>query len=303
MIELPATTKQVEVSKDMDKWVNIQIDSQILSSFMSCPQKTDYVFNQKLISIRGLSRGISKGQLVHVAAKNYWQSIIDGKDYQESTLLAIESTKLEVKKYPNLEPDDALDVFSNLVQFFKFIQNLNWIPVFVEKHFRFIAYEDPILKLRIILTGRIDLGMKTHQQDLIPIDLKSESERWFYTQMSNQFKIYALACNSNILGVQRFGFQKSLDEKDKFKMELLSFDPDVLEEWRTITLPYYAKQILIAYEDNYWPMNTTSCISGHFACPFSDKYNGGICNVSRSVRKQKIERYFTEGVDWDPEKF
>jgi hypothetical protein len=50
-------------------------------------------------------------------------------------------------------------------------------------------------------------------------------------------------------------------------------------------------------------MNTTSCIHGHFACQFSDKYNGGICNVSREVREQKLERYFKVGEEWNPADF
>lgn len=284
-----------------EKWTNIQIDSQILSTFMSCPCKVDYVFNRKLVPISGLSKSISKGQLVHTGAHIYWKGIIEGKDYQEASLLGVDAIKKEISKFPNIEADDALEVLSTIVKFFKFIQSSSWIPLFTEKHFRFLAYEDPSLRLRIYLTGRIDLGLKTPQVDLIPVDMKTESERWFYSQMSNQFKIYALACNSNILGVQRFGFQKSLEDKDKFKMEILSFDPDVLEEFRTITLPHYVKQLMICHEDKFWPMNSASCIHGHFACQFSDKYNGGICNISRNVREQKLTRYFIVGKDWNPE--
>lgn len=293
----------IETTKE-DKYTNVQVDSQILNTFMACPQKVDYVFNRKLIPITGLSVSISKGQLAHTGAKHYWQALLDGKDYQEASILGVNAAKNSLKEFTNLEPDDALEVFSTLVQFFKFIQSYSWIPVFVEKHFRILAYEDTKIKLRIYLTGRIDLGLKTPQVNLIPVDMKSESERWFHSTMSNQFKIYSIACGTNMFGVQRFGFQKTLEPKDKFKMEMLSFDVDILEEWRTITLPYYVKQLLICHEDNYWPMNTSNCIHGHFKCQFSDAYNnGGICSVSRNVREQKLARYFTIGEDWNPEKF
>ena len=298
IIEQP---KEIEVVKE-EKWTNVQIDSQILNTYMACPKLMDFRFNRKLIPVSGLSRSISKGQLSHIGAHNYWKSIIEGKDYQESSRIGIEATKNQIKEFSNIEPDDALDVLKNLVDFFKFIQNSSWIPLFVEKHFKIVLFEDPIIKLRIIYTGRIDLGLKTPQIPLIPVDMKSESERWFYSTMSNQFKGYSIACGTNVFGVQRFGFQKTLEPKDKFKMEMLSFDPDVLEEWRTITVPYHVKQMLINNEDNQWPMNTSNCIHGHFKCLFSDAYNNGICSVSREVREQKLSRYFTIGEDWDPEK-
>jgi len=286
-----------------EKWTNIQVDSQIFSTFMSCPRKCDYVFNRHLVPISGVSKSIEKGQLSHTGLHAYWKSRIEGNDYQKASIDGIEAAKKEWPTCKNLQQDDALDAFQTLVQYFKFIQNSAWIPVAVEQAFKFIAYEDPILRIRIILAGRIDLIAKTPQIPIIPIDNKTESERWFYSVMSNQFKIYCLACKVNVLGVQRFGFQKTLKEEDKFKMELLSFDPDILEEFRTETLPHYCKQMLLCQEEEYWPMNTTSCISGHFACQFSDKYNGGICSVSRNVREQKLSRYFTIGAEWNPLEF
>lgn len=293
----------IESPPEVEKYTNIQVDSQIFSTFMSCPRKCDYVFNRHLVPIGGMSKSIEKGQLSHTGLHAYWQSRIDGNDYQISSVNGLEAAKLDSLKYKNLKPEDALDVFQNLIAYFKFIQNSNWIPVATEQAFKFIAYEDKELKIRIILAGRIDLIVKTPQIPLIPIDNKTEAERWFYSQMSNQFKIYCLACKCNVLGVQRFGFQKTLKDEDKFKMELLPFDPDILEEFRVETLPYYCKQMLLCQEENYWPMNTTSCIHGHFACQFSDKYQGGICNVSRSVREQKLSRYFTIGEEWNPLEF
>src|SRR5215471_20728320 len=278
---------------DQEKWTNIQVDSQVLSTFMSCARKADYVFNRHLVPMIGVSDKIQKGQLSHIGLHRYWRSIIDGKGYQESSLLAIEECKKEALKFTTLQAEDALQVYQNLVEYFRFIQNLSWTPIFVEQHFKFIAYEDPALKLRIILTGRIDLGFRTPDNKVIPVDNKSESERWFYSQMSNQFKIYCIACKTNTFAVQRFGFQKTVKPEDRFKMELLPFDADYLKEFQYEVLPYWCKQLLLCKEDNYWPPNYSSCVHGHFACQFSDKFNNGICNVSRSVREQKLKLYFT----------
>lgn len=293
----------VEINRTEDKWTNVMIDSQILSTFMSCPTKYNYIFNRHLIPLKGISPSIEKGQLAHIGLHGYWKARLAGEDYQKASVAGLEAAKRSSLTFQNLSQEDALDCFQNLIAYYKFISNTPWIPVFVEQHFKFIAYEDPSIKLRIILTGRIDLGLKSPSLELMPVDNKSEGERWFYSQMSNQFRIYALACKTNILGVQRFGFQKTIEEKDRFKLEILPFDEDTLEEWRTVTLPYYVKQLLICMEDGYWPMNTTSCVHGHFKCQFSDAYNGGICNVSRTVREQKLEAYFKIGEEWNPENF
>lgn len=291
-----------ETTIEDPKWTNIQVDSQILSTFMSCARKADYVFNQQLVAIGGTSKAFEKGQLGHIGIHAYWVARIAGEDFMSASTIGLEKAKQSALEFKNLEAEDCLDCFQTLVQFFKFISNSAWIPLAVEKHFRFVAYENEAERLRIILTGRIDLIVKTPQIPIIPIDNKTESERWFYSQMSNQFKIYCLACKSNVLGVQRVGYTK-LKPEDKFRLELLPFDPDILEEFRTEILPYWCKQLLLCKEENYWPPNTASCVHGHFKCQFSDAYNGGICNISRSVRQQKLERYFTKGPNWDPANF
>ena len=293
-----------ELQNTEEKWTNVQVDSQVLTAFMACPRLYDYTFNRHLVPIGGVSKSIQKGQLAHIGIHHYWKARIDSKDYQEASTDGINAAKKAIIQFPNLASDDSLDVLHNLVNFFKYQTTQSWIPLFTEYYFKFLAYEDPELKLRIYLTGRIDLGVRTPQIKLIPIDVKSEAERWFYSAMRNQFKIYALACKTFMVGVQRFGFQKTIKDEDKFKLELISFDPDTLDEFKNETLPFWIKRLLIAKEDNFYPMNTSNCIHGHFACMFSDKYNaGGICSSSRELREQKIARFFTIGEPWNPEDF
>lgn len=292
----------IKLEQDTEKWTVVQVDSQVLSIFMSCPAKYNYVMNRRLIPIGGVSKSILRGSYVHDGNLTYWKYIIEnGFNYEEAVKAALMTVKNKLAHDDKFSHEEKLDTLQGFLDFLKHIQSLSWIPIAAEKYFRIKAYEDPELKLRIYLTGRIDLILKSPQVALLPVDAKTESERWFHTQMSNQFKIYCIATKSNLLGVQRIGFQKGLEPKDKYKMELLPFDEDILEEFRTITLPHYVKQLILCHEDNFFPMNSTSCVHGHFACQFSDKYNGGICNVSRLVREQKIERYFKVGEEWDPE--
>ena len=306
LIEEPKTPELIAegISKEIlpDKWTNVQVDSQVLSLFMSCPRKYQYVFDRHLQPVSGVKPAFQRGTIVHDALLAYWRERIKTGDYQVAVQLAIRKAKEQFDKSSAFDADQKLYNLGVILEFLKWIQGMNWIPLEAEKYFKIKIYEDHNLKLRIFLTGRIDLIVRTPQIAKLPIDLKTESERWFHTQMSNQFRIYCMACEVNLLGVQRVGFQEKLEAKDKFKLELMPFDPDVLEEWRTETLPYWVKQLMIAHEENYFPMNTTNCVHGHFKCEFSDANEQGFCNVSRNIREQKISRYFVIGEPWDPSK-
>lgn len=284
-------------------WTALQVDSQEFSTFLGCPRKYDFVFNRHLQSVDGVNAGISKGTITHAGLREYWKEMLKSGDYQEATKACIKQAKGMIEKDIRYSLEDKLTLLQSILDFLKWIQTYNWIPIEVEKFFKFKAYEDPNLKIRIYLTGRIDLTVKTPQLQILPIDFKTESDRWFYSEMSNQFRIYALACEVNLLGVQRIGFQTTLEPKDKYKLEVLPFDQDVLDEFRLEILPYWAKQMLLAHEDNIYPPNTTNCVHGHFKCQFSDgAEHKGICNISRSIREQKLLRYFSPGEPWDPSK-
>lgn len=284
-------------------WVTVEVDSQLLSSFMACPSLFNYKFNLHLIPVAGVSKGILKGQLVHTGYHAYNKAVIAATDHRSAVTLALQSMRTKAPELP-LEPEDLIEVYRGLEDFLEFHVNDSWRRLDTERSFKVLAYEDPTLRLRIVLTGRIDLLVDVNPTiPLAPVDLKSESESWFYSNTSGtQFKIYCIACKSNYLFVQRLGFQKTVKPEKKFKVETLFFHDDVLNEFKNVTLPYYIKQMLECMNDNYWPMNHANCVKGHFACMFSDKYNsGGICGIPPKDREAKIARFFTVGEEWSPE--
>jgi hypothetical protein len=297
----PTVDNPVTTTIDESDWTNIQVDSQVLSIFMACPWKYQLRIVRSLRPVKGESDSIRRGLIIHASALLYWREIIKSGDYRIACAAALTKAKELVNADIGFEPDFKQETLHGFLEFLKYIQSLSWIPIEAEKYFKVMVYENRELKLRIFIVGRIDLILRTPQIPILPVDMKTEAERWFYTQMSNQFKIYNLACGTNILGVQRIGFTK-LKPEEKFKMEMLPFDADILEEFRTITLPYYVNKLIECHKTDFFPMNPSNCVHGHFKCEFSDAYNGGICNVSRSVREQKILRYFTVGEPWDPSK-
>lgn len=286
------------------QWLNVQFDSQVLSSFMSCPRKSNWQFNQHLTPIDGTKTSFEKGIIAHVGIGAYYNALKLGEDIYSARKAGMNAAKMKAPEMVNTIPDDILLCYRTLEEYFEYRKNDSFTVLGTEVLFKVTIYES--YPLRIILTGRIDLIVKEMNGSIVPWDNKSEAEYWFYSATSNQFKIYCLATNSNTLVVNRFNFaeynnldsEKRLDKK--FHREHLQFDQEVLDEFKNETLPYYAKQMIIAMEDNYYPPNFASCISGHFACQFSDKYNGGICNQPKEIREEKLKRYFTIGEEWNP---
>lgn len=298
-VQIPSSG-EIEIKRE-DQWTNIQVDSQVMSLFMACPYKYELVFVRHLQPVGGVSKSIKRGLIVHDGMLLYWRERIKSGDYKEAVQLCVRKVQELLNAESSFDHEEKLDTLQNLVQFLQHIQSYSWIPLEAEKYFKIKILEDEGLRLRIFITGRIDLIVRLPQIPIFPIDLKTESERWFHSAMSNQFRIYSLACGTNLLGVQRIGFQKTLSAEEKFKVETIAFDQDVLEEYRTVTIPHYIKQLIMCHEDNFFPMNNTSCVHGHFKCQFSDGMDHkGICTASRSIREQKLGRYFVVGPEWNP---
>lgn len=293
----------LDISKTEDAWTNVKVDSQVLSLFMTCPRKYQYVFERLFAPLKE-DDGIVRGSIFHAALFRYWKERIETGNIDMAIQSGIRIAKEKFDSDSRFDREARLSNLNVLLEFFKYIQSKNWIPLAAENYFKVKILEDERLKLRIFITGSIDLVARLpNSNSLYPIDFKSESKKRFYSEMSNQFRMYAIACETNMMGVQRIGLQDNVETEEKFKTETLVFDPDVLDEFKNITLPHYVKQMLIMHEDGYFPMNTVNCVQGYFKCMFADgNDHKGICNVSRSVREQKLARYFKIGEKWDPAK-
>lgn len=280
-----------------NKWINLLFDSQIFNTFMECPRLMKYRFIDHLVPITGPSSSILKGTLAHKGLQAYYDEYKNSGDYKLSVATALNSAR-SLAPTMNIDAEDCLLVYRTLEEYFEFRKNDVLSVVDTERIFKVIIYEQ--FPIRVIITGRIDLLNREFQTNqIIPWDHKTESQSWFYSSLRNQFKFYAYACGTQRLIVNRIGFQTSLKPEKKFAREDINFDNDIMDEFKNEVIPYYAKQLIIAYEDNYFPPNYASCIHGNFGCLFSDKYNQGICSVSRAVREDKLKRYFkTE--EWDP---
>lgn len=286
-----------QVSVEEQNWTTLRFDSQVLNTFMNCPREMKNRFIHHYVPKGGVSPAYHKGTLSHKGLQAFYEGMKQGLDFglRRSKGLA------EMKKLAptlGLDSEHILDTYNTFEEYCEFRKNDVFQVVYTEQLFQIVIYE--VYPLRILIYGRIDMGyLDNSASNIIPMDHKTESESWFYSTLTNQFKMYALAAKSNRLTVNRFGFQKTVKPEKKFKREDLNFDPGMLEEFKMEILPYYAKQMLIAREDDFYPPNYSSCVKGHFACIFSDKYNGGVCNLDPGQRAQKLKLHFIQK-EWDP---
>lgn len=287
---------------DTRQWVNIQVDSQLLSAFMSCPRYFWYRYQRHLESLGGTKPAYEEGSLVHAGMQGFYTALMDGSDPIAAKAHGLAAARRKAPTLDNVKPESIMALYLALEEYFNYRQNdiANFRILAVEKHFQLVAYEE--YPLRVILCGKIDLITQEYQSGLIiPYDHKKEAEARFYSATSNQFKIYCIACGANSLVVNRFGLQKSYGPDKKYKRDQLQFDSQVLEEFKTKIIPHYVKEMLICMENEYYPPNFTSCIDGYFACDYSDrKDHKGICTVDPQYREEKLLKYFRVGKEWNP---
>ena len=129
----------------------------------------------------------------------------------------------------------------------------------------------------------------------MPIDHKSYDRSYEVGRMSNQFKNYCVATESNYLIVDKIGFQKTLKPHEKFIRTPLTYDPILLEEWKRNIIYVVLNKYLQCIATGYWPMNETSCDKFNRKC---DYY--AICDSSGIESKNfKINSNYIPGEVWD----
>src|SRR5579864_2789060 len=74
--------------------INISMDSQILSTLMSCARLTDYRFNQNLVAKGGKSNSLEAGSLVHAILEHFAKAIINGKQRSDAIDIGFSYGKL-----------------------------------------------------------------------------------------------------------------------------------------------------------------------------------------------------------------
>lgn len=94
---------------------NVVMDSQVLTTLMSCPRLTDFRFNKNLTGPKGNS--IECGSIVHAILEHYNKARIDGKSYSDAMTIGFNHGKMYISGCPqciefNKNPVDDGDTVS-----------------------------------------------------------------------------------------------------------------------------------------------------------------------------------------------
>lgn len=287
-------TKAITIEKptQKDKKINIVLDTSQYDMFRLCEQRYNYRYNlHKTLSVK--AKALDRGTLVHIACETYFESLKSGAKYE----YAVNSALMKVKEAGAITSDLDVDEISRIVdvmeEYFDFWRTAdqNIKIVAVEQPFLYLLHEDENIKIH--MAGKIDLIYSDNKYKNMPLDHKSFDRSYEVGRMSNQFKNYCIATNSNYLVVDKIGFQKTLKPHEKYLRVPLSYDHIILEAWKQNVVRVMYHYVECA-ADGVWPLNETSCDKFNRKCEYYE-----VCDSSGQQAKDfKLRNNYIEVV-WD----
>jgi hypothetical protein len=271
---------------------NLILDSQILSTAMSCARLTDFKFNHHFTSLGGKSESLEMGSIVHTVLEYYHKAIIEHKPRIDAIQIGInaglEYIKTEVN---NTEPKQTAWAIETCIQYFEHYKNDFWVPLEAEVTKGKVLYEDN--DIRVLWKAKLDLIVDTNQ-GIFPLDTKTMKQRRDSLSLNNQFIGQCLVTGTRGVFINKIGFQTTLKPAEKFTRVLISYSADRLMEWQSQILPYWCKEIIKWNEDGYFPPNFTHCENKYGICPFKE-----VCEVDTGMREDVLKASFVVGEPWD----
>lgn len=275
----------------MIKKKNVILDSQIITTLQGCDRKADFRFNHSLVPIRGKSKSLEKGSLVHEFLEAFYRSLKDGvsRSIAESNgHIAGEAFIKEMKNTPIEEAMDALEVCH---KYLKHRRNDSWKVIDVECGRGEVVYEDD--EIRVLYKVKYDLIVDT-SQEMFPVDHKSMSRNGETLDLNNQFMGQCLLMKTRKMMINKIGFQKSLKPDEQFVRVFMNYSADRLAEFVEL-IGYYAKVMINNTETGYWPPRFTSC-DKFFGCEYKH-----VCQGDRLDRNRLLKEQFVVSEPWDVE--
>lgn len=289
----------INKSIDEEKWINLKLDSQVLTTMMSCELKTDLRFNKHLVPIQGMPSAIERGSLAHEWMKPFNKALMNNMPFNDALTIGEASAKKYAATMLNTTPADVLESYDVMREYCDYQRRYTYQILAVEHPIKYLAYENPEKKIRIYLTGIIDTIVRDNTYPILPIDYKTSGRRSVSSILNNQFIIYCLGLGSLNLIKANIGWQKSVAADEKFRPQTISYFPAVLEHWRTKILPFWCERLIENTITNTWVENFTSC-DNYSGCEFSDKQSK-YCSSPNDLKPLILQSRFKEGIPWNPD--
>lgn len=312
----------------LTKKKNVVLDATLFSTFQSCERLTDLRFNHDLHSIDGKSNNLEVGSLVHKVLEVYYANLVGGIKRSDAVGNGLAAGALyisgcsyctdfiptseqpkpkcghEVGEYPGLQntpPENQTKpkrigsqwALQTAEQYLEYRKNDSWVPLAVEETRGRVIYEDD--EIRILWKAKFDLIVDTIDYGILSVDHKTMQQSRAVEELNNQFMGQCLLMDAPRLIKNNIGFQTSLPDEKRFNRDVISYTQDQLLEWASEIVPYYAYQMIMCKEMEYYPPRFTHCNSKYGRCQFHD-----VCKTDRALREDELKRAFVVGEHWDP---
>jgi hypothetical protein len=309
---------------------NVIIDASILSTLMGCPRLADFRYNHNLMAVDGKSNSLECGSIVHKYLEKYYKALSEKIPRIEAHQIGMNAARLYISgcaqcsldttdvgdkpecghargEFPGVKNTPADNekgngergartgwkwVLETCQQYYDHYHNDHWIALETEIVKGEILYEND--DLRVLWKAKLDLTVDTNQ-GIYPVDHKTMKQRRDKISLNNQFIGQCLLMQTRSMIINKIGFQTSLEPKEKFTREVVSYSSDRLIEWQSEILPYYAYKLLDYTENSHWPPNFTHCENAYGKCQFIR-----VCEADRSLRGEELRLHFAKTEPWNP---
>lgn len=276
--------------------VNIVLDASMYDMFLLCARRYHYRYNRNL-TLPVKAKALDRGTLVHLACETYYTALQQKAPYDYAANSALMKVKAAGAVESDLDPKDVERVVEVMEEYFDYwrVEDQNLEIVGVEQPFLYRLFEDEDISIN--MAGKIDLLVSNDRYTNLPYDHKSYDRASELGRLSNQFINYCNAIGSQLLVVDRIGFQKTLPAHEKFRRIPLSYDPFIFMQWKNNVirnLNWYLECVATGY----WPMNETSCDKFNRRCEYYE-----VCDSSGEDAKEfKLLNNYIQIDPWDVSK-
>lgn len=275
---------------------NIVLDATKLDTFQTCEAKFNYRFNLNKVTPTKAAP-LDKGTLGHTGLEYYYKALKEKVNFQEATNAAVAGMQFAANE-SDLASDEVGRMIEVVVEYLNFwrLRDSQLEIIDVEAPFSYILFEDD--DIRIIMTGKIDLLVNDYPNYTnLVIDHKFYSRDYPVYRLKHQFQNYAIASGNNFVLVDKIGMQTSLKPEQKYKRVPLSYDPLILDEWKSDVI-HTVNRYLECVAENTWTRNLTSCDKYNRLCEYYE-----ICDSSGVEAKlYKLNANFNTAEPWDVSK-
>jgi len=284
---------------------NIVFSASSYDLWQFCPTKYDLShLRRKALPTQQKPKPLDRGTIIHKAMEVYFNQLAEGVHFNDrvhNMLMKAKESAANVAD-SNIDITEELpiitDALAHSCEFWRF-EDEHLEILTVETPFDYILYEDDYV--RIIISGKVDLlvnkpaMMGAAAYTNLPYDHKSTERNYPVDELNNQFQNYCVAAKSNYIIVNKIGLQKTLKPEEKFLRIPLSYDTEMLEEWKRDVVEDIVEHYLPAFVKNSFPKRRINCRKFNRLCEFYP-----VCKTSgQDSKKWKLETLYIDREPWD----